>query len=94
MQFNALNLIKNYIIFIYMQCNVHNVILICTTFIYMQFNALLINCLLFFIPFNPYNYIYHVRLYMYCSAFMAAKHNKTFTITGCSCLSYFPQCVI
>ena len=51
-----------------------------TIFIYMQFNALLIHCLLFFIPFNVYNYIYHACLYMYYSAFMAAKHNKTVII--------------
>ena len=65
MQFNALNLIQIYIIFIYMQFTVHNLILIYTMFIYMQFNALLIHYLLFVIPFNVYNYIYHVGLVAY-----------------------------
>ena len=72
MQFNALHLIlyfsliymqciNKYIIFIYMQFNVHNLIMIYNIFMYMQFNALLIHCLLFFIPFNVYMYISKIR---------------------------------
>ena len=67
----------NTLFFIYMQCKVHYLVLIYTIFMYMQFNALLIHCLLFLIPFNVYNYIYYVCLHMYYSAFMAANHNKT-----------------
>ena len=80
MHFNALNLIQIYIIFIYMKCNILKVILNYTIFIYIQCFALLIHCLLFVIPFNVYNYIYHVRLHIYYSAFMAAKHNTTIII--------------
>ena len=78
MQFNGLNSIQIYIIFVYMQFNVHNLILIYTIFICNL--MLLILCLLFFIPFNVYNYIHRVCLYMYYSVFMVAKHNKTIVI--------------
>ena len=37
------------------------------------FNALLIHCLLFFIPFNVYNYIYHVRLQVLFSLYGVIK---------------------
>ena len=37
---------------------------------------MLIHCLLFVIPFNVHNYVYHVRIHMYYSALLAAKHNK------------------
>ena len=49
MQFNVHNLILLYAIFIYMQFNVINLML-------------LIHCILFCIPFNVYNYSYYVSL--------------------------------
>ena len=58
-----------------MQFNIHNLIIIYTIIIYVQFNAVLIHCVLCFILFNVYNYIYHVGLHMYYS-----KHNKTLFI--------------